>query len=92
MGGASNLAPGMARWPGSRARSGGALVEMQRFTEAQTLLEASQPALRQAYGPADSRTQDGLRRLIRLWERREHPEKAAPYRRLLSEPATAETS
>ena len=69
----------------ARGGLGGSLVDQGRYDEAEPLLLESHPVLEKERGPQDSNTLRVASDLVALYDGRGEPEKAAPYRALLSE-------
>jgi serine/threonine-protein kinase len=65
---------------------GECLTELRRYDEAEALLTASYKTIYDFKGNTTKLAQQALRRLIKLYEAKGQPDKAAPYRELIVKP------
>lgn len=71
------------------SRRGACLTELRQYAEAEPPLQSSYDALAATYGRESKPAQDALRRLIRLYEMWNKPDKLAQYRALRNRPSAA---
>ena len=76
----NKLPPGSWLTANSASAFGECLVALKHFSEAEPLLLESYEIMSKDLGPAHERTLEALRRIIRMYEDRQLPEKAAEYK------------